>query len=583
MGANFKILPTRASCVAFVPPALLALAASACPGFVPRPSFEPADAQGASDGAADAADAEPDVAPAVCDPSADPTTAACLTSGNGLFVSPAGSDAAGDGSPAHPFATVGHALHTPNSAGRIYICAGLYTEHVALAPGATANLYGGFSCPNGPPVDDASSAPAEGAPTGASPGWAPGGPATVFSPPTFDPLNNWVLAVDGVVGVTLQNVQFVAPAPSGTDAAGSGNSSFAAILIQSAVTFVSATLQAGRGVDGRPGQGGAATRNYSVPTAPAGASPTIDPNTGLGEPAPGAATSCMNDDSSAGGGSDTAGTAMPTAPAVTDAGPPLEDGLPGAPGGGGDPGAPGEPRPAGTSATALGTLTATTSSATWEPTAGGAGGSGQPGQGGGGGGTIPNKGGVNLFGGGGAPGGCGGTGAGGGTGGGASVAVLSIQSSLSLSGCTVITGGGGTGGQGGTGQDGQPGGQGAAGQDNSNPGGHGGNGAGGSGGAGGTGGVSAGILFLGSAPMLQQCTFTVGAPGHGGAGGPPGSAGTPWSGLPGAAGLDEYELSDAGIGSLGAAVLDEVQLSDAGIGSAVDAGLDGPIDAGLDE
>lgn len=102
----------------------------------------------------------------------------------------------------------------------------------------------------------------------------------------------------------------------------------------------------------------------------------------------------------------------------------------------------------------------------------------------------------------------------------ASVALLPINSSLSLTGCTLITGGGGTGGQGGTGQDGQPGGLGASGDSD---GGNGGSGAGGSGGTGGTGGLSSAVVFQGAAPpTVQSCTFVVADPGHGGAGGPPG-------------------------------------------------------------
>jgi hypothetical protein len=41
-----------------------------------------------------------------------------------------------------------------------------------------------------------------------------------------------------------------------------------------------------------------------------------------------------------------------------------------------------------------------------------------------------------------------------------------------------------------------------------------------------------------------------GDPGHGGAGGPPGSAREPWSGLSGAAGLDEYEVYGATLASI---------------------------------
>ena len=570
MIAHSTLRAAAASCVAPIFFPLFALAASACTAFSPHPPAAPDEGSGLADAPADAADAA-----AACDPTADPTLAACLTSESGLFVSTAGSDTVGDGSPAHPFATVGHALGAPNPAGRIYVCGGQYSERVALAPGAAANLYGGFSCPEAPDAaldDDASSAPpADASPDASAGGWAPGGPATVFSPPAFDGANNWVLSVVGVMGVTIQNVQLLAPTPSGIDAQGNGNSSFAAVVLGSGVQLVGVTLQAGRGVDGSPGPGGEASPNYADPTGPPGTSPSQANPVALG-----GTQTCANQDSSTGGsGADnmsgaapytfvvaTAGTAVPLPPPMTDAGATREDGLPGPTGTlvlngkpsayavlSGDPGAPGQPRPAGTLATTLGTLASTPSSATWEPTAGGAGAAGGPGQGGGGGAGLDPAGNPSLGGGGGA-GGCGGAGAAGGAGGGASVAVLSIHSSISLTGCTVITGGGGTGGLGGTGQDGEPGGAGGSGL-SENPGGNGGNGAGGSGGAGGTGGLSAGVVFQGSAPpMIQSCTFLVGDPGHGGAGGPPGSASEPWSGLPGAAGLDEYGVYDAGLGSV---------------------------------
>ncbi|HXX68166.1 MAG TPA: hypothetical protein VEK07_13330 [Polyangiaceae bacterium] len=50
--------------------------------------------------------------------------------------------------------------------------------------------------------------------------------------------------------------------------------------------------------------------------------------------------------------------------------------------------------------------------------------------------------------------------------------------------------------------------------------------------------------------MVQSSTFIVNDPGHGGAGGPPGSASDPWSGLQGAAGLDEYEVYGASLDSV---------------------------------
>jgi len=222
---------------------------------------------------------------------------------------------------------VGRALGAPNPAGRIYLCGGAYSERVALAPDATASLYGGFSCPEAPEValdDGASSAPRGDASPDASAGsWAPGGPPTIFAPATYDPNTTWVLSVVGVAGVTIQNVQFVAPTPSGWDAQGNGHSSFAAVVLSSGVQFVGVTLQAGRGVDGSPGPGGEAARTTRTSPRPP-ARRTSQPN----PIALGAAQTCANQDSSTGGsGADnmsgaapyidvaaTAGTAVPLPP-----------------------------------------------------------------------------------------------------------------------------------------------------------------------------------------------------------------------------------------------------------------------------
>jgi hypothetical protein len=129
------------------------LSSAACGGFSSPPSrAEPdaGDAASATDAALETGDAlgdapsdafsmGTDASAATCNPAVNATTAPCLVAGGGLFVSPTGSDA-NDGSPDHPFATVGHALHAANPTGRVYICGGSYTERVALQAGATADL-----------------------------------------------------------------------------------------------------------------------------------------------------------------------------------------------------------------------------------------------------------------------------------------------------------------------------------------------------------------------------------------------------------------------------------------------------------
>jgi hypothetical protein len=275
----------------------LLLSTAACGGFsppAPHPESDAGDAglstdvadaevDAANDAPSDASPTGIDAAP-TCNPAVDPTTAPCLVAGGGLFVSPTGSDA-NDGSPDHPFATVGHALHVANPTGRLYICGGSYSERIALQAGATANLYGGFACPvsttlasdAGPTSFDASSDASLVADASSGQPWGPGGAATVFEPPTYDPLNNWVLSVVGVTSTAhIQGMQFVAPSPSGTDASHNGNSSFAAIVIGSTLELVDVTLSAGRGVDGAAGTSGDTSPNYTGPKAADGVSPYVD-------------------------------------------------------------------------------------------------------------------------------------------------------------------------------------------------------------------------------------------------------------------------------------------------------------------
>ncbi len=161
---------------------------------------------------------------------------------------------------------------------------------------------------------------------------------------------------------------------------------------------------------------------------------------------------------------------------------------------------------------------------TWVPRAGTPGPNGTPGQGGGGG-----TGGAGGFGGGGGAGGCGGAGGGAGKGGGASIALLSLSSSVTVEGCELVAGKAGNGGKGVGGQQGQQifgylgdkFGTGCFGAS----GGKGGDGAAGGGGAG---GLSAAVVFQGVKPTLAQTTATPGKGGDGGQGGAtPGNDGLP--------------------------------------------------------
>jgi hypothetical protein len=159
----------------------------------------------------------------------------------------------------------------------------------------------------------------------------------------------------------------------------------------------------------------------------------------------------------------------------------------------------------GEAATKVGELSGTQ----WLPSAGGSGEDGSNGQGGGGGGgwstlTIGNGGS------GGGAGACGGLGSPGGTGGGASIALISVDSSVVLNGTKLETG---TAGDGADASEGQAGGE-TGGAPGSTPeqteeilvcaGGFGGPGGNGGTGAGGTGGSTFGILFSGTEPTLDD-------------------------------------------------------------------------------
>jgi hypothetical protein len=182
----------------------------------------------------------------------------------------------------------------------------------------------------------------------------------------------------------------------------------------------------------------------------------------------------------------------------------------------------------GDGALSRGTLSATG----WQPQAGEAGNSGSPGGGGGGGDGAWWDSSSGFYGGwtgggGGAAGGCGGVGGGGGQGGGGSIALISLQSQVTLQDCTLTTGNAGAGGDGVDGQAGQSGGTGGAAPAvvesniNSYPcaGGDGGNGGAGGQGGGGAGGVAIAIGWSGTAPVVQSSMFAVGDPGAAGQGG----------------------------------------------------------------
>ena len=435
-----------------------------------------------------------------------------LTEAYGVFVSPLGSDTTGDGSRAHPYATLGHALDmAATGTKRVYACgsAGNYTENLTLGTSRDGlAAYGGLDCTTTPGT------------------WT----YSASKLATVAPASGYALQVSALTkGATFEDFAFQAvSAPTSAPASGPGASSIAVLVSGAAgVTFTRGKIVAG---SGQPGAQGVLSP-FSFPSAA-----QLHGNPGT-TASGGAALAALRPDGSTttgGNGGD----------------PPMGNGGPGQPnlgqgaggtfaacdamtGGQGQLGGSGQPGGNGPGATTAGAL----SGMVWQPASGSAGKPGAPGQGGGGGGAS-STGGVGGGGGGGA-GGCGGAGGGAGGGGGASIGVLAINATgLAFNSVILITANGGPGGAGAGGQSGQsPGGTkgvvtGAGGCN----GGNGGSGGIGGPGGGGAGGSSVGIFYSGAMPTVDATTqtgFQQGSMGAKGAGGAPGTN----DGVPGSSGL----------------------------------------------
>jgi hypothetical protein len=393
-----------------------------------------------------------------------------------VHVSPTGSDTTGDGSRAHPFATVGRAIQPAHAypIPRVILCAGAYLAPVALDASANGlTISGGYDCTT----------------------WTRSDAAIT----TVAPVSGYALDVRDVGGLTIEDVRFVAAdatSPSASSVAGYVSTSQDVYLRR--VAFV-----AGKGADGVPGktptaalpsaiQGNDATPFsggvQTVRTCPFGAQ-SVGGKGGTGAQGGDVGQPIIADNNGQTGNACTAGTR-------------------------GQDGAPVPPSPG---ASYVGAWQADA----WHPTAGVAGAGGSTGQGGGGGGGVSGAGGS---GGGGGTGGCGGGGGLGGGGGGASFGLVIQHAEVTLDRCALVAGNGGAGGNGAVGQDG---GSGAAGgapvTGNGCHGGEGGNGSRGGAGGGGAGGVSASLMYSGATPTIDAATtFTVGNAGARGKGGTPG-------------------------------------------------------------
>jgi hypothetical protein len=413
-------------------------------------------------------------APPGCDLSKDPKDSpACIDDSVGIFVSSMGNDM-NAGTKASPVKTLTAAL-AKKGKPRIYICEGAYMDSATIT--APVSIYGALKCD-----------------------WSIGG----AKPKITGTKSDFVVKVDSVNGVVLM----VDLGLVGKDGAGAGESSIAVFLNASkSVSLARVDVIGGKGVDGSPGT----VMNFSYPDPPT----MLKGADANGNAGGGALTvTCPDSTMTTGGkGGDTGGDGNPGLPMGTggtkgNAGPMMSMAC--TAGGAGLAGANGVSGIGGT----VGTLTVMG----WSP---GVAQNGQPGKpGGGGGGGGGQVAGVNSGGGGSGGGGaCGGAGSSLGMNGGSSIAIAVLDSTASLTSCSLKSSDAGKGGATVAGQTGQGasgiGGKGSlAGCNGGNGGAPGGNG--GAGGAG-AGGISVGVVFKGTKPNYGADTMiTTGLKGTGG-------------------------------------------------------------------
>ncbi len=413
-------------------------------------------------------DGGPDVradAPVSCDPATDPS---CVDEKQGLFVDVAKGADGNDGTKAAPLKSITGALGKLGSKTRVYVCAGAYPGSLAIK--APVAVYGGFTCAD----------------------WkAGGGKVTIVGETDY--------GVDiSAANVTLSDVEIQAPASSAQNV----NSIAARVVGVDGVVFRRAKLVA---KDGFNGATGVLTSFTTFPTQA-----DLDGGNAMGgnggdKPA----ISCPGGKTTKGGKGGASGVdGEPGEPAATGGAKGTVVDCAGSTGGRtGMPGLVGSAGPVGAS---LGSV----KDAKWSAASGGNGDVGGPGGGGGGGAGLGGGGGGQ-----GGAGGCGGAGGGGGSGGGASIALLSVNASVSIATALLVSAKAGDGGPGVAGQTGQTiFGIGGARTGTGCLGGNGGAGGLGGGGAGGAGGLSAGIVYVGSAPTTTETTTNKGTGGGAGKG-----------------------------------------------------------------
>lgn len=433
-------------------------------------------------------DAEP-VIPTGCDLQKEPGESPdCIDSEVGIFIDPTRGDDTANGSKLNPVKTIRTALTRRGRRPRLYLCEGLYEETIVLSE--PVSLYGGFTCDS----------------------WSVAKTAKTIVTPN-DPA--YALHVHDVnAPIVVSSISF--NAQRGTSERPSSIVVFVANSKE--ITFRSVRITAG---DGAPGTSAIAPADFSPARAMDG---TSGISGGTATPNP----DCPTSIGGAGGNDSTNdGTkgqvpidpVFPTAPNFSD-GAGGKGTLGCVVGGAGSYGSYGIAGTAGDGASRFGTL----DESGWIGEGGQQGGRGGDGQGGGGGARVAAGG----IGGSGGPGGCGGIGGAGGTAGGSSIAIVAFRSAVRLFETTIVTGSGAKGGSGANGQKAQNGslnGGAPSVADSACAGGVGGHGGSGGGGGGGAGGISVGILYKGTAPVVDGAekaasdavpNFTVGKRGEGG-------------------------------------------------------------------
>ncbi|WP_437877194.1 PGRS family protein [Sorangium sp. So ce513] len=438
----------------------------------------------------------------------------------GVFVAASGNDGSA-GTKAEPVKTLAEALRRAGETGSdVYACAEPFAESVEVPAGIS--LFGGLDCESG---------------------WTWIGEQTKTTvAPEAEAIPLTLARGEGTT--RIEDIEARAP-----DARAAGGSSIAVLADGATAELARCALVAGNAADGADGDDAPSEAPERAPAGSDGvdACSDLDDVEGPDATLPGGAqvvNACGDELSIGGSGGDgninngaggVSGQTGIEGQAGAGEPPSMNESwscgaIPNDPTkGGGSAGVNGAPGTPGAGASGLGALSA--SGYTGVP--GGDGTPGKPGQGGGGGGGAKGgpvcSGGVSgagASGGSGGAGGCGGLAGRGGAPGGASIALASVDASVTLIDCTLTTGRGGNGGKGGNMQPGGSGGSGGrgglgiGGSSDGCDGGKGGKGGNGGPGGGGLGGPSLAIAFRGT-PVVQQgqTSLTPGAPGTGGPGG----------------------------------------------------------------